>query len=255
MLTLKKLKKKLLRNYFLPFPFSCRHIEYSVIASADDDIAVNPSPRLFDISLKAIQHAQTIELSEVTKRMGEPPYLLDIWPGEHYRLLAGFIKTIKPKLVIEIGTATGLSTLALLKFLPSNSMLITFDIISWQTIPEAILKEEDFKDGSLEQRIGDLADPNTFSNNKDILEKADLIFCDGPKDCMFEQTFLDNMGKLNFANSPLLILDDIKIWNMLKIWRNIKKPKLDLSSFGHWAGTGLVDLKQMPFTESLKLGN
>ena len=243
MLTLKKLKNKLLKKYFLPFPFLCRHIEYSIIASADDDIAVNPSHRLLDISVKAIQHAQTVDLSDITKRMGEPPYYLDIWPGEHYRLLAGFIKTIKPKLVIEIGTATGLSALALLKFLPSNSRVITFDIIPWQTIPEAVLKEEDFKDGCLEQRLGNLADPNIFSNNKNILEKADLIFCDGPKDCIFEQSFLDNMDKLNFANSPLLILDDIKVWNMLKIWRNIKKPKLDLSSFGHWTGTGLVDLE------------
>ena len=243
MRALKKLKNKLLKNYFLPFPFSCRHIEYSVIASADDDTAANSSPRLLDISVKAIQHAQTVDLSDITKRMGEPPYYLDIWPGEHYRLLAGFIKTIKPKLVVEIGTGTGLSTLALLKFLPANSKLITFDIIPWEAIPEAILKEEDFKDGCLEQHLGDLADPNIFSNNKDILEKADLIFCDGPKDSIFEQLFLDNMEKLNFTNPPLLILDDIKVWNMLKIWRNIKKPKLDLSSFGHWTGTGLVDLK------------
>jgi hypothetical protein len=28
---------------------------------------------------------------------------------------------------------------------------------------------------------------------------------------------------------------------MLDIWYNLDKPKLDLTSFGHWSGTGLVE--------------
>ncbi len=37
------------------------------------------------------------------------------------------------------------------------------------------------------------------------------------------------------------MFDDIRVWNMLEIWRGIRRPKLDLTSFGHWSGTGLVD--------------
>lgn len=40
---------------------------------------------------------------------------------------------------------------------------------------------------------------------------------------------------------PILVFDDIRAWNMLAIWREIRMPKLDLTSFGHWSGTGLVD--------------
>jgi hypothetical protein len=29
--------------------------------------------------------------------------------------------------------------------------------------------------------------------------------------------------------------------NMIGIWRGIRHPKLDLTSFGHWSGTGLVE--------------
>jgi hypothetical protein len=29
--------------------------------------------------------------------------------------------------------------------------------------------------------------------------------------------------------------------NMIELWRNVQKPKLDLTSFGHWSGTGLID--------------
>jgi hypothetical protein len=37
------------------------------------------------------------------------------------------------------------------------------------------------------------------------------------------------------------MFDDIRFWNMLRIWRNVAAPKLDITSFGHWSGTGLVD--------------
>jgi hypothetical protein len=30
------------------------------------------------------------------------------------------------------------------------------------------------------------------------------------------------------------------LWNMLDIWYHLDKPKLDMTSFGHWSGTGLV---------------
>ncbi len=36
------------------------------------------------------------------------------------------------------------------------------------------------------------------------------------------------------------MFDDIRLMNMVEIWNNLAKPKLDLTSFGHWAGTGLV---------------
>lgn len=44
-----------------------------------------------------------------------------------------------------------------------------------------------------------------------------------------------------YANRLADLFDDIRVWNMLAIWRGIRRPKLDLTSFGHWSGTGLVD--------------
>jgi hypothetical protein len=29
---------------------------------------------------------------------------------------------------------------------------------------------------------------------------------------------------------------------MVNLWRRIDSPKIDLTSFGHWSGTGLVDI-------------
>ncbi len=31
---------------------------------------------------------------------------------------------------------------------------------------------------------------------------------------------------------------------MIDIWRSIKSPKLDATSFSHWSGTGIVDISK-----------
>ena len=41
-------------------------------------------------------------------KLVEAPFL-NVFPGEHYRLLAGLILELQPELVFEIGTYTGMS--------------------------------------------------------------------------------------------------------------------------------------------------
>jgi len=48
------------------------------------------------------------------------------------------------------------------------------------------------------------------------------------------------MDGFSFKTELWVIFDDIRDLNMLQFWRDIAPPKLDLSSFGHWTGTGLV---------------
>ena len=72
--------------------------------------------------------------------------------------------------------------------------------------------------------------------------EADLIFLDGPKDGYFEARFLANLLSMKLQPHALLVLDDIRLWNMLRIWRDLPPPKLDMTSFGHWSGTGFVEI-------------
>ena len=75
----------------------------------------------------------------------------------------------------------------------------------------------------------------------DVLQKADLIFVDGSKDGISENVFIKLFDRISFENNPIVFFDDIKFEIMIKIWREIKHPKLDITSFGHWSGSGLVD--------------
>ncbi len=232
--------RRLLKSTVLKAPFPCRHFELSLISSCDDDPAT-ASDRLVDTALQSVAAAQRIQLPTVSARVPEPPYWPNVWPGEHYRLLAGIVQVTRPQLVIEIGTYTGLSALSMLKCLPGGSRLVTFDILPWNTIRHTHLVSEDFASGQMQQIIGDLADHQVFHKHLPLLQQADLIFVDGPKNITFEETFLRHLSAARLPRQPLLVFDDIRLWNMLRIWRAISKPKLDLTSFGHWSGTGIVD--------------
>lgn len=235
--------RKLLKSTLLKAPFGCRHYELSLISSADDEPS-GPSARLIDIAMASVAAARTINLPQVSARVPEPPLWPDVWPGEHYRLLAGLVEVTQPKVVVEIGTYTGLSALAMLNRLPAGSKLVTFDILPWKTIEHTHLRDEDFASGQLQQVIADLGDPQVFSQQLTLLQSADLIFVDGPKNVTFEEDFLRHLDRCELPRKPLVVFDDIRLWNMLHIWRGISRPKLDLTSFGHWSGTGLVDWTQ-----------
>jgi hypothetical protein len=93
----------------------------------------------------------------------------------------------------------------------------------------------------MEQRIVDLADPKQAESQMDILENADFIFADAAKDGVMERELIALFDRVRFKKPPIIMFDDIRFVNMTQIWREIRHPKLDVSSFGHWSGTGLVE--------------
>ena len=55
---------------------------------------------------------------------------MNIFPGEHYRMLVGIINTENFKNFIEIGTGSGIASKAILN--KTNADINTFDIIPWK---------------------------------------------------------------------------------------------------------------------------
>lgn len=232
-------KNKALR-WALPLPFTCRHIEYSTISSIDDQ-AGTPTQRLLDISIQALSEARTIDLSGISRRLNIDSPFLNVWPGEHYKLLAGLMRVLKPEKVIEVGTFAGLSALSMLAGLPPKSTVTTIDIVPWSEIDSTVLLSSDFEDGRFRQVLGDLSNRTFFDTFKSELSECDFLFIDAPKDIVFESTLLMFLETISLKKDLIVVFDDIRQWNMLSIWWDIKRPKLDLTSFGHWSGTGIID--------------
>lgn len=158
------------------------------------------------------------------------------WPGEHYRLLAGFVTELSPGLAIEIGTWQGAAAAILSRHC---EQVVTFDVVAVNRIPGSIpgLLE---RFSNVSQVVGDLMDHKTWSENSDLFALADLVFVDGPKDGVFEPTVVPRiLGAMRPGS--IVILDDIRFAGMRDLWKNqIHYPRIDLGSFGHFSGTGVV---------------
>lgn len=240
----KVLWKKVFVKRYKASPVKAGHQEYTMFYSAADDCS-QPNEYLLNVANEAIKTAQEIRMDNLIKRINGRFTYPDpsLWPGEHYRLLGAIVKNLNPKVVIEIGTERGIGTLALKEYLAEGSSLTTFDIFKWDTISNTVITNEDIETGAIVQHLEDLSKPEVFKKFESLFEKADLIFVDAAKDGFMEQKFIEHFNTVKFKNRPLVIFDDTKTWNMLKIWRDISHPKLDMTSFGHFTGTGLVDWK------------
>ena len=209
------------------------------VFSADDD--VQPSPRLLRLGMEAMEAAQSrVSLDDLSIRRNIPDYYT-CWPGEHYRLLGALVQVLRPKSVIEIGTFTGLSAITMLKYLPPDSRMATFDVERWDAIPDTVLAPRDFADGRLVQHVDNLGDAEAFARHRERIASADFMFIDGPKDNVFEHRFMELLRTIRFEKAPILVFDDTRLWSMLRFWRQLPYPKLDMTSFGHWSGTGLLE--------------
>ncbi len=218
-----------------------RHSELSILTSVDDD--AQPNELLLDLSLRAIQDARETSLGDLAARSKSLPdtAYYDVYPGEHYRLLQVLARNLAARNIVEVGTFTGMSSACMLHAMPTSCKLTTFDLVPWHQF-SSHLKQEDFASGRITQVLEDLSNPAVFEKYLNIFNQAELIFCDAPKDGVFEHRFLANLTHIRPASACLLVLDDTRMLNMIDVWRAIRSPKLDLTSFGHWSGTGLVDI-------------
>jgi predicted O-methyltransferase YrrM len=224
------------RRFFGSPPVSARHVEWSAIASTDDE-QPQPTDDLVGLALAAAERARDLRLDALAARCRTPleASWVNHWPGDHYRLLAALVEARGVSAAIEVGTFTGMGTLALAA---GGARVQTYDLIPWEQFSDTLLRVDDL-DGSIEQRIGDLADARYFDSQVDELRSADLIFIDGPKDGIFEPAFVSRLLSVLRAGQ-VLVFDDIRKLGMLQLWRDLPLAKLDVTSLGHWSGTGLA---------------
>ncbi|MEM2900854.1 MAG: methyltransferase [Thermoplasmata archaeon] len=229
-------------KYFAGVP-KARHLEISAIISIDDD-PYKPTDELIELSIDAVKCAHKCDLTDIIQRLNGKKNYINVFPGEHYKLLAGFVQVLNPKCVIEVGTERGISALCLKKYMQKDAKLVTFDIIPWDKMPDCCLDKSDFN-AEFVQYTDDLSTPEGVNKHKELINNADLFFIDAAKDSEFEYKLMEQFYKVGIKDNAILIFDDIRVWNMLEFWREIRMPKLDLTSFGHFSGTGVVQWKNI----------
>lgn len=227
-----------LRRWLVGDPIGTPEAQVSYIHAGDSGRA---SPRLLDLALAAAAHARHEDLSAISARMDGEAKWPDLWPGEHYRFLAGLVQVLQPRTVVEVGTYRGLGSLALAHRLPEGGRVVTFDVAPWREVAGQALGDADLEAGRIVPVTADLTDPQVFEQHRGTLEDAALLFVDAAKDGVMEQRLLDLMESLRCREPLVVVFDDIRMWNMLAIWHRIRRPKWDAASLAHWSGTGMID--------------
>lgn len=222
--------------YFMSPP---RAAEPSALLSLDDE-PWRPSPRLFRLAVGIAGVAPWIVHHKLMARSAGIRWF-ETFPGEHYHLLTALAAILEPRVIWEFGTDTGMSAVALIEGY-SAARLYTVDLVDWTTRPQAWLTAED---DQVTQIVANMGAPWLFERWGAELAEAELVVVDGPKDGSTEASFLELLAAVPFRRNPIVVFDDIRVANMLYVWRGIRRSKMDLTSFGHFTGTGLVDWKEV----------
>lgn len=213
---------------------------YSAFYSQDQNH--QPVSELFFAKLiKSVSQARTMQRKKYVSESLKDKHF-NIYPGEHYKLLSALVENFSVRQSFEIGSFRGLGSLALLGEDTKSRSVITNDLVPFQEF-ESVIPEKMFQDDQITQLIGNLLDDQFFLDTQEFIKTSDLIFLDGPKDGLFEYQILNRLSSLQFPTTQLLIIDDINFANMISLWRSIASPKIDLTSFGHWSGTGIVEIR------------
>lgn len=141
---------------------------------------------------------------------------------EHYRLLIYTSTLFNNATLFDVGTNACRSALAL-SYNKLNKIK-SYDII--QIMPNNPTVE------NIEFILGD--------STKDIdITTTPFIFLDVDHDGTYENVFYNFLKESKWQG--LLMLDDIHLNDeMRSFWENITEEKYDITSKGHWSGTGLV---------------
>jgi len=202
----------------------------------------SPSEEILAVAFGAAKEASHLDLTWVAERCPtqQQRQWVGQWPGEHYRLLSGLVRALRPSLVVEVGTFTGSGSLALVDGTRANDN-------GQKSLPTTSFPGGHPRDpsegGGLRLRRArtahrDLGQDAYFSDQRTTLLSAELIFVDGPKDGRFEPIFFSRLFDLLSGSRHVVAADDIHFLNMVQTWNGLKVDKLDITSLGHWSGTG-----------------
>ena len=230
-------------KYLYPFTEK-KYILPSYISPHINDFENTESRQLLLIACKSIESVKEyFDYIEDYTSKGSDTVYLKRYIGEHYPLIYSLIRHLNIENVVEIGTFNGMASRIILDS-RKDINLTTFDLIPWDKF-QTHLSHDDFRSGKFTQVLANLEISEEFNTHLKTLTSAELIFLDGPKNISFEDNFLTLMSKSYFPEKTrYLLMDDIRFAKMHKVWCKIKSPKCDLTSLGHWSGTGLVDISK-----------
>lgn len=148
-----------------------------------------------------------------------------------YSYLTTYFNNIK---ILDIGTNTGRSAISLSH--NENNKVISYDIVNHINNSNHNI----YKKNNITFKISDVLDDMT----EDFIKDVKIVMIDIDHFGKNEKLIIDKLIELNY--SGLILLDDIfhpskeEFICMQDLWNNIDLKKYDITSYGHFSGTGIV---------------
>lgn len=157
---------------------------------------------------------------------------------QHYRLLAYLSTFFDDELLLDIGTLTGASSIAL--SYNNKNRVVSFDLSdkTFSTDKKTWIDNNPEYDrvqhniSNIKYIIGDCLE------HKNYLLWSSLIFLDIDHSGAIENKIIDFLKDNEWDG--ILLLDDISVM-CPEVWRKIDIDKYDITKYGHDTGTGLVN--------------
>lgn len=206
--------------------FARRRHNMTSVSANELDIKVQESLRYFDIGslmhhFDLVGEGQRLEVLNQNQR-GQNLY---------YQWLACLMKVVTPKQVVELGPASGISTIAMATQLDTDAKLYSVDIdesLAWKWM------KYDYP--QVTKILGDDLDMEIWSKNVD-LKKTDVWFMDTlhTKEQLAKEVELYSPF---FKEGAIVVLDDIRMEGLWDVWNSLPYDKCETTFPNHYSGFG-----------------
>ena len=151
-------------------------------------------------------------------------------PNRYYKWLACLMKFLKPKQVVELGAAAGISTIMMATSMDRSSKLYSVDIdpAAWRWMkhdyPQVI------------KILGDDLDLSAYPGDCQLSD-TDVWFIDSlHTEEQLRKEF--DLYRPFWKKGAIVVLDDIRLPGLDKIWAEITEDKCDNTIPNHYSGFG-----------------
>jgi len=161
------------------------------------------------------------------KHQNEKNHFLDRPGVEHYRLLAYFSTKYINSDILDIGSFSGLSALAL--SYNSKNRVHSFDIVNKLDLVSTPSNVLFYTDNILNPKY------------ESLIKYSKFIFIDITHNGEDEKIITNHIIKLGYKG--YILYDDIKLNDeMRNFFNSLEGRKTDISHVGHWSGTGILEI-------------
>lgn len=193
----------------------------------DLDIQVTELLRRYDVSpilthMGLVGEGQIREVKNINDRQ-----------NLYYQWLACLMRLLKPKQVVELGAAAGISTVMMASELPQDSKLYSVDIdpnIAWMWM--------DREYPQVVKILGDDLDLSIYPRDCD-LSKTEVWFIDS---LHTEEQLRKELALYTpfFKKGAVVVFDDIRVPGLDKVWDELPYDKCETTTPNHYQGFGHV---------------